>query len=548
MTASSTAKSGSEGAFLRKSSGVIRAMSPRDGMYFGYLSATGLYGVALYLFVGIATFPQANIWLSTVISFVLFGLVFWVYGVLGSAMPRSGGDYVFTSRILNPALGFTLAFGGWAFWQFFYSFFAANTVITGGLQPLFSDIGVATGSKGWINASTTVGSSGVRLTVTIILLLLAGFVMINGLKWYLRIQKYFMIPATLIAVVIIAAQFALVPHATFLRNFNIFERRTGGLSASQIVTTAQAQGFHLAGVNWGDTWGLSVLLAGAFLWCMWQTELLGELKTAKSFRNVVSTMWGASFLLMITFMVGIAWTFEYVGHKLMGSFAYLAINDPGKLGGGWAWRGAASLFGIPTLNVVLMVFIFLGFVGIIAQSMFNTTLTASRLYLSMAFDRTLPAQVGSVNRKGAPTVAVGISVGISIVLAIIYQFQPNLATAWYSATVASLIAMLGTAIAGALFPYRLPEAYRVSPAARFKILGIPAVTVVGAGASLFLLATILYYVLKPQYGLLTSGAVTSWIIMGLLFLVSPIYFYLIRAKRAHDGINLDYAFAEVPPE
>lgn len=544
----STSQTDTQGIFLRKSSGVIRAMSPRDGMYFGYLSSTGLYGVALYLFVGIATFPGANIWLATAMSFVLFALVFWVYGVLGSAMPRSGGDYVFTSRILHPALGFTLAFGGWAFWQFFYSFFAANTVVTGVLQPLFSVIGVTSHSDGWLHAADWIGSPIVRLTITICLLLLSGLVMINGLKWYLRIQKYFMIPTTVIALVIIVSEFLFVSHSNFLSNFNHFESATGGLSTHQIMKTAATKGFLLHGFSWGDTWGLSVLLAGAYLWCMWQTELLGEMKTAKNFRNVVSTMFGASFLLMITFMIGIAWTFDYVGHDLMGSFAYLAINNPGDLGGGWAWRGAATLFAVPTLNVVLTVLIFLGFLGIICQSMFNTTLTASRLYLSMAFDRTLPQKIGHVNKKGAPATAVVISVAVSIGLAIVYQFQPNLATAWYSATVASLIAMLGTVIAGAMFPYRLPEVYRVSPAARYRLFKLPAVTVVGALASLFLTVTILYYVFKPQYGLLTKAAVPSWIIMGILFIGSPVYFYIIKARRARQGLKLEYAFSAIPPE
>lgn len=536
------------GTFLRKSSGVIRTMSPRDGMYFGYLSATGLYGVAIYLFVGIATFSGANIFLSTIISFVLFGAVFWVYSVLGSAMPRSGGDYVFTSRILLPAIGFTLGFAGWAFWQFFYSFFAANTVVVGGLAPLFSAIGVTYHSRFWLNASTWVASTGPRIGLTIALLLIAGLVMVRGLRVYLRIQKYFMMPATVLAILIIVGELLFVSHAAFLSNFNHFERSVGGLSAAAIPHVAAIHGYKPAGFSWGATWGLSVLLAGAYLWCMWQTELLGEFKNAKSFRNVLATMIGADFLLMVTFMVGIGWLFEYVGPHLMGAFSYLAANYPAALGGGWAFRGAATLFVVPTLNIVLIILIFLGFIGPMSQSMFNTTLTASRIYLSMSFDRVLPAAVGEVNRVGAPWVAVVISVAVSIVLTFVYALQPNLTDAWFAATVASLIAMLGTTIAGTMLPYRLPEVYNVSPAAKYRIFGVPAITIIGTIASCFLAGTILWYVFDPAYGLLTGPALASWIMMAVLGVGAPIYFWLAGKSRARAGIQLRYAFDTIPPE
>lgn len=534
--------------FLRKSSGVIRAMSPRDGMFFGYLSAAGLYGVSLYLFLGTGTFPGANIWLSIILCGVIFGLVFVVYGVLGSAMPRSGGDYVFTSRLLSPVVGFTLAFAGWAFWQFFYSFLAASTVVTAVIQPFFTTMGAVFHNDSAVHIAAWFNGDGPRLGVTIALLLLSGYVMINGLPLYLKVQTYFMIPFTLLAVGIIAVQYIFVSHDTFIRNFDSFEKSIGGLSSSSIVTEAAKLGYVGPGFSWGDTWGLTVMFSGIFLWCMWQTELLGEMKSAKNFRNVVGSMQGANIMLIITFMIGIAWTNSYVGPRLMGSFSYLAANHPDVLGGGWAFRGAPALLTVPTLNGILIALIFLGFLGPTSQSMFNTTLTASRLYLSMSFDRTLPARIGDVNKKGAPATAVVVSVVISIALAIVYTIRPNLSNALFTASVASLIAMLGTVIAGSIFPYRRPDIYASSPAAKYKIGNAPMVTVIGALASALLLIIIVYFIVNPAFGLLTSAAITGWVMMAILFVGSPIYFYVIRWYRKNQGIQLDYAFTEVPPE
>src|SRR5437868_7242147 len=101
--------------FLRRSSGVVRAMSVWDGMFFGYLSATGIYALVFYFFLGAGAFPQANYFVGILLSFVFFFFIFAVYAFLGSSMPRSGGDYVFTSRIVNPGLGFVCALAGWVF-------------------------------------------------------------------------------------------------------------------------------------------------------------------------------------------------------------------------------------------------------------------------------------------------------------------------------------------------------------------------------------------------------------------------------------------------
>ncbi|MEO8322954.1 MAG: amino acid permease, partial [Actinomycetota bacterium] len=160
-------------------------MSPRDGMYYGYLSAAGLYGVALFLFVGPTAFPRANYLLSCLISLVIFLFVYVVYSMLGSAMPRSGGDYVFTSRLLHPSIGFVIAQAAWVFWQFFFSFLAASTIVSGLMPALFNAIGVATGNDGWITLSTNITKVGIRLPIVIALIVGAGWIMSRGMKPFL---------------------------------------------------------------------------------------------------------------------------------------------------------------------------------------------------------------------------------------------------------------------------------------------------------------------------------------------------------------------------
>src|SRR5437879_8546933 len=56
----------------------------------------------------LAACPNANVWTGIIITGIFTGFLAVVYAGLASAMPRTGGDYVFQSRTLKPWLGFAL--------------------------------------------------------------------------------------------------------------------------------------------------------------------------------------------------------------------------------------------------------------------------------------------------------------------------------------------------------------------------------------------------------------------------------------------------------
>src|SRR5947209_2722719 len=98
-------KVGEEQLFVRKSTGLVREASALDATIFNALfsapvGATLAWGV----FFALSAFPGSDLVTATIISFVLNVPVLLMMGLLASSMPRTGGDYVWVSRILTQPL------------------------------------------------------------------------------------------------------------------------------------------------------------------------------------------------------------------------------------------------------------------------------------------------------------------------------------------------------------------------------------------------------------------------------------------------------------
>ena len=97
--------------FVRQSSGLVRNVSVTNALFFNVAAFVGV-GLTLYpIFYSLA---DVNVWRAgpfsaygwaAIIAGLFCILLAMIFASLTSVMPRSGGDYVFTSRILHPFLG-----------------------------------------------------------------------------------------------------------------------------------------------------------------------------------------------------------------------------------------------------------------------------------------------------------------------------------------------------------------------------------------------------------------------------------------------------------
>lgn len=95
--------------FVRQASGLVREVSTLKATFFNIAALSGnvvlLAIIFLPLYGGAAIVGFSPIGLAHIIAGISLIVMALIFVILVSVMPRSGGDYVFTSRVMHPFLG-----------------------------------------------------------------------------------------------------------------------------------------------------------------------------------------------------------------------------------------------------------------------------------------------------------------------------------------------------------------------------------------------------------------------------------------------------------
>ncbi|MCW2730861.1 MAG: amino acid permease-associated region, partial [Mycobacterium sp.] len=178
--------------FVRNATGLRKEAGALDVFVYNTNNQNIGLGVA-FLGLAIGSYAGGLLPLSAVLASLLVVPLYMVYGQLSADMPRSGGDYVWTSRIFGqrfgPPIGFVLA----------WTWIVLAITAIGAPAAFFSQLGVS----GWMRAmgaatgSATFGKIGDWVssqtgTIVVGAVLLAAFtlVMIRGVKTYMKIQNW----------------------------------------------------------------------------------------------------------------------------------------------------------------------------------------------------------------------------------------------------------------------------------------------------------------------------------------------------------------------
>src|SRR5512138_568144 len=124
MATQGSAACGKSDMFVRNATGLVRELTAFDAFNLVFAAILVPVGISQALNFGAAAFPGANVALAFVLGAILLAGFGGVYIYFTLAMPRSGGDYVWVSRALNPFIGFvvnvtlTFVFVNWVAFNF----------------------------------------------------------------------------------------------------------------------------------------------------------------------------------------------------------------------------------------------------------------------------------------------------------------------------------------------------------------------------------------------------------------------------------------------
>ncbi|MDA4136775.1 MAG: APC family permease [Thaumarchaeota archaeon] len=524
--------SAGQAGFVREATGLVKQLSWIDVfvwcvIFFPWLTSwSGLFWVTPDYYLNVNYYLSLGVWAIAALVVVV------LYWQLTTAMPRSGGDYVFVSRAIASSVGFVASF-------IFYVALLADPASTGaywgfseaGLQLSFS--GQVLNNPGltslgnFLSPSTTSSPLMLFAASAVLLAIGAAGIILGGRVFRTIIYGFFAFGA--ITLVIVMAMFVLNGQATFATDYAKYF--PGGVAAvfSAAAAAKYSPGYDLA------TLGLIVPVIFVSLGPFPTMQLVGgEIKNPKK-----SLLYGAVGAEIVSVFIFLLMTYLF-DHSIGISFLEAWTVTTG--GGFSTVPSALAMVFYP--NTILLWIITIGlFVGNIGW-WWLALVFASRIPMAWAFDRVIPGSLAHVSdRFHTPTTAIVVTVLLSTIPMYLIFFTSFISTQ-LNGTFLFTVAWLISAVAAIVLPFRRKSIFEMSQSTA-KFAGVPVISWVGV-VSLFVLGYLSYNAFtNPAIG---PGAFTARLVI-LVIIVAPMIIYAVsHYYNKSRGIDLSLLSRELPPE
>ena len=540
--------------FVRKSSGLVRVMSPRSAFVYNVLTM-GLIFPWTYLWAP-GALPGGQLVWGILLAMVLEIPIALAYVWLSTALPRSGGDYVFQSRVLGGGIGFTLVFSGFVIWILQWVALSGWLLSALGFAPLFLGLGAATGSTAFVDLATWFTTAQGVVITSIANALVAMLILTSGFKNYVRLQRVMWV-AILVSFATMLFVLFTTATADVPGRLDAFSAAIGGSSSFYADSIAAAQA---GGVELNPAFSLIATLLIAPIawtslqWATYSAQQNGEIKSAGSFRDQLFIIVGSLVLTGLLLAV-LAFVLERtIGTEFLyvAGAGYWGAADV-SLAGSYLWPNIIAT--AIASNPIVTILIAAGFILNAHQIVHNCYIGMTRVMVAMSLDRLLPEMVSRVSERFHTPVNAHVIYFVAS-LPVIWLYNNFVLTAgdgtettWTSLTLGVTFAcgyvFVGTALAGALLPYRAKALYEASPGAAFRVGGVPLVTIVGILGTVAGLAFLYLFLTDARLGLTSDLAYR--VVLGILIFSAGWYVVTYFVRRS-GGVNVEYAFKEIPPE
>jgi len=539
-------QAGGSQLFVRRSTGLVREASALDATIFNAVfSAPVGATLAIGVLWALSAFPGADPVWATIIAVVLNVPVLIMMALLASSMPRTGGDYVWVSRILSPPLAMISNFAaalsamiGATFWARFFPVFALGPILVG-LGVFFNNSTMVEWGTNFQTKNDWILVGGLFMIVLMTLILVAG------VKTTFRWQNTFWIIASLGTFIAFIA-FLVGDTSSFTQNFNTLNAKFNGGTAADVIAAGKMAGVRPDLGNLDATLPTVFAIMVFMMWNWWSVYLSGELKSAADRGRQLTVMFGGLLWDGVFITIGLLLFFKVVPYDLAaalnvsGNTAYAIPSGP------WYQFLASLVQNIPILAVIILgSFLFWSL-----PAMVGNTFMPIRSVFAWAFDRLLPEKLAEVNERTHSPVPAILLVMVLVTAMLVWSVLSTDFFTWLALGVeAGVVCVVIVGIAAIAFPTRRPDLYQASPA-NVRFAGVPVLYIV---APLSILVMLFLVYLTVTYPALALAGKTSnlWQIpafMGMIVVIGLVLYYGAKMVRRGQGIDVDLVYRELPPE
>ncbi|MCI2414180.1 MAG: amino acid permease [Candidatus Aramenus sp.] len=513
------------GAFLRKSSGLVREFGLLDALWFN-ISLLGLL-FSTYYVASTGPLVGGSPLLGLILPLIGFLFVGLTFSYIGSKIPRVAADYVYVSRNLHPALGFVGNAGYFLATVPLFMGITGITLQTFGLIPLLTILGYYTHDYALISLGSTIDSNTyLIMAIGAVEIIIMSLISIFGNKVY-RALQWVVIPLALIAAIGMIIVEAVIPHTlavSRLNNFALAYANVSNLYSNVTSSSVTVPAYY----SLNNILSLNPVYVVGFSYIINTVYIAGEVRNPK--RSMPVSILGTLLITGFIFTSALALEYYQLGYGFTTKMMYLSIVQSSLP---IPTPYLDLIEGISSGNVVLGVLFALASIVQLLMYLAAAAFVGSRLLLSYAMDRIMPDFVGEVSEKRhVPIKAIILSMIAGLIGLIVFSLPVTSAGAFLLSSVAVAILML--------FPMAM-----VSIAILKTEKGNNVMRIIAGLAIVYLIYTFYQYLTVSAIG---ADTLIGYAILAGSIIVLFAIFYVAKLVRARQGIDFDLIFKEIPPE
>jgi len=533
-----------QGTYARKATGLVREVSPFSTFVFNMAGQPTSVLLATSVFLALALFPGGSIWLGFAMALGVALVISVCYGLFTSAIPRSGGDYVLVGRVTHPIIGLVSSFL-WTWGVILSIAFIALAFVTVALGPSLTAVGLVSGHNSLVSAGDTLATSkGWQFGIGTALIVGSSLLLAGGWRWTTRIMNGFWLLMMLgLGTVFLVLLFK--SQDGFIHSFNQFAGSITGEpnTYKTIIANAHKEGIDTdPAFSMHNTWPTWALICSLTLFAWLSIYISGEVRRARD-TTQVKVMGLASTVHIAIAMVLSVLFFSTFGHEFFVAINGLSESESYPFAAPPFYTFLTSIAGGSTL---LAWWLLITFAAAYPLLMIPNITIAVRTFFAWSLDGLLPTSISRVSsRTHAPNAAIALTVALSVAtLGWAVLNGGGFFSVLVEAVAVQLLAMILIGISAMLLPYRRPDAWRSSASTR-RVFGIPVVSLSGGLLAVLLAAVFFVYMHYEALGIDKPHFLRDTaIILG----ASLLTFFVARAARSRQGVDVDKLAAEIPPE